>query len=61
MKQYKEFYHVVNCDRFEFENNLAEDMRKIKENGHGIEVQYHPVQSDYGLIFCALVLGFVEE
>lgn len=61
MKQYKEFYHIANYDRPEFENNLVEDMRKIKENGHGIEVQYHPVYNGCGIVFCALVLGYTEE
>lgn len=61
MKQYKEFYHVVNRDRFKFENNLAKGTREIKENGYGIEVQYHPVCDEYGIIFCALVLGYIEE
>lgn len=61
MKQYKEFRHVVNRDRFSFEESLAKDMRKIKENGYGIEVQYHPVCDEYGLTFCALVLGYIEE
>ena len=61
MKQYKEFYHIVNYDRFEFEQNLAKDMRQIKENGHGMEVQYHPVYDGGEITFCALVLGYIEE
>lgn len=61
MKQYKELYHIVNYDRFEFEQSLAKDMGHIKEDGHGIEVQYHPVYDGRKITFCALVLGYTEE
>ena len=61
MKQYKEFYHIVNYDRSKFEESLVEGMRQIKESGHGIEVQYHPIYNECGVMFCALVLGYVEE
>lgn len=61
MKRYKEFYHVGNYDRSEFEEILAEKIRQITESGHGIEVQYHPVYNGYGITFCALVLEYVEE
>ena len=61
MKQYKEFHHVISHDRFKFEKNLAEGMRETKENGYGIEVLYHPVYNGCETIFCALVLGYVEE
>lgn len=61
MKQYKEFYHIVNSNRFSFEESLVKDMRKIKEKGYKTEVQYHPVCDEYGIIFCALVLGYIEE
>lgn len=61
MKQYKEFYHIANYDRFEFEKSLAEDMKQIKEDGHSIEVQYHPVYDGCEIMFCALVLGYTEE
>lgn len=61
MKQYKEFYHVVNRDRFSFEESLAKDMRKIKGKGYKTEVQYHPVSNEDGVTFCALVFGYIEE